>query len=402
MRVLHSSDWHLGHCLAGTQREEEHALFLDFLLNLIRDMKIDVLTVGGDIFDTIQPTASSLKNFFSFVSSIASLGCKGIFICGNHDSVAYFSAFSVILRNLHIYMVGQIPQDDRIDDIILEFEKDGEKVIFAPIPFIRPYDLPAGGSLESYEETISRYIRGISDCCKKILDRARKRRTEEMGFIVLGHMFIAGGDTCPESERPIQIEAGKVIGIPPSIFGDDITAVLLGHLHRCQTIHNSVPIFYSGAPIPLSFDEASYPHKLLFLELKHGGNISEFREIDVPMFRKIAVVKGETQQILERLHEIGDEKNDLPTFIRIIQEDKNADRSLFYEAIKDKNARILEIRVMRPEQQGLSENIHPMMIKPEEMLCKYAQQIGQDIDDEIRQAFHEILNLVEDEMRSVG
>ncbi len=267
MRLLHTSDWHLGHMLRGeVAREDEHLAFVRWLLEACARETPDVLLITGDIFDSATPTAASERTWFDFLAA-ARRACPVmdiVAIAGNHDSPARLGAPASLLRELGVHVIGSLPRQGGVLDLDrLLIPVAAGRGLIAAVPFLRPVDLPEG---EHALEAV------YSD----IVEQARARRRPGQSLIVTGHLYVAGADTAYLSERRVSI--GGVESAPLRLFPDDIDYVALGHIHRSQSVGRD-SIRYAGAPLALSLDEAHYTHQALLVEL---GDETTIRALPIP------------------------------------------------------------------------------------------------------------------------
>ena len=187
MRVLHTSDWHLGHTLRGeVTREHEHALFLAWLVARCVEERADALVITGDVFDSATPPASAERLWFEFLAA-ARRACPVmdiIAIAGNHDSPARLGAASAVLRELGVHVLGGLPRtaDGAIDLERVLIPIAGGRGLVAAVPFLRPVDLPPELA-DPLEAIYAEVVAG-----------ARERRSPEQALIVTGHLYVAGAD----------------------------------------------------------------------------------------------------------------------------------------------------------------------------------------------------------------
>ena len=276
MRVLHTSDWHLGHTLRGeVSREREHAAFLAWLLEACRREAADALVITGDVFDSATPPASAEKMWFEFLAATrrALPALDIIAIAGNHDSPARLGAASAVLRELGVHVIGGLPRtaDGALDPERLLVPIAGGQGVVAAVPFLRPIDVPAG---------IDDPLTAIYG---EVIELARARRTPDQALIVTGHLYVAGADTEYLSERRVSV--GGVEAAPLRLFPADIDYVALGHIHRGQRVGRDA-IRYAGAPIALALDEAGYHHQVVAIDFA-GGRVTELRALPVPQVVEI-------------------------------------------------------------------------------------------------------------------
>ncbi|MBA3821687.1 MAG: exonuclease subunit SbcD, partial [Deltaproteobacteria bacterium] len=276
MRVLHTSDWHLGHTLRGeVTREYEHGAFLDWLLATCVREAADALVITGDVFDSATPPASAERMWFELVAGArrARPAMDIVAIAGNHDSPARLGAPSSVLRELGVHVIGGLPRcaDGSIDLDRVVIPIAGGRGLVAAVPFLRPVDVPA----ELADPLAAIY--------GEVIAGARARRGPEQALIVTGHLYMAGADAQFLSERRVSV--GGQESAPLRLFPDDISYVALGHIHRAQRVGRET-IRYAGAPLALSLDEASYKHQVLAIDFA-GPLVAEIRAIPVPQVIQI-------------------------------------------------------------------------------------------------------------------
>lgn len=295
MRLLHTSDWHLGHTLRGeVTREYEHAAFLGWLLEACVREAADALVITGDVFDSATPPASAERMWFEFLAAArrARPAMDIIAIAGNHDSPARLGASSAVLRELGVHVIGGLP---RCDDGGIDFDRAlipvaGGRGLVAAVPFLRPVDVSHDVS------------EPLSAVYGEVIEAARVRRRADQALIVTGHLYMAGADAQYVSERRVSV--GGQESAPLRLFPDDIDYVALGHIHRAQRVGRP-SIRYAGAPLPLSLDEADYKNQIAAIDFV-GGRVHELRTLAVPRVVEIVrVPRRGAAPLAEVLAELG-------------------------------------------------------------------------------------------------
>ncbi len=304
MRLLHTSDWHLGITLGGHPREQEHARFLAWLLGTLREQSVDALLITGDIFDAANPPAAAQRLYYDFLAEChAALPALNIVIIGgNHDSAGRLDAPAELLSRLRVRVVGGIP---RQPDGNPDFERllvpltnaTGDVAAWCvAVPFLRPSDV---GLAEDFRH-------GAQALYTQLFEAARQRRQPGQALVATGHAFMVGGQVS-DTERPI--ECGGLYALPADIFPEDVAYVALGHLHRAQCVANRPNVRYSGSPLPLSFTERDYAHQVVLIELE-GECAARIEPLPIPRVRDLLRVP---HQGAAPLAAILDELRQLPT-----------------------------------------------------------------------------------------
>jgi exonuclease SbcD len=280
MRLFHTSDWHLGQNLHGQERDFEHASFLTWLLARLAERAPDVLLIAGDIFDTVNPPVKSQERLYDFIVNAHEQQPRLtiVMIAGNHDSGSRIELPAPLMRRLRTHALGRVLW---LDDGTLDVErlllplpdaKGKTRAWCLALPFLRPAEV-TGPTLGD------NYLRGIGRVHELLIEAANLKREPGQALIAISHAHMAGGSVSEESERSLII--GNAEALPASLFGDSITYVALGHLHKPQRVNGEERIRYSGSPIPLSFSEIGYQHQILEINCK-GDKLTSVETLLIP------------------------------------------------------------------------------------------------------------------------
>jgi DNA repair protein SbcD/Mre11 len=286
VRLLHTSDWHLGHTLAELSREHEHAAFLAWLEATLESEAVDALLVTGDVFDASNPPASAERTWFDFLARLKRRlpRLQVVVIGGNHDSAARLEAPRALLDGLAVHVVGGLPRHDGggldLDRLLVPLvdARGRPAALVAAVPFLRPADLPPAADDDPL-------IGGVRAIYREVLAAAHARLGAGQALVATGHLYMTGGALSELSER--RILGGNQHALPHDLFPAELAYVALGHLHRAQRVGRD-QVRYAGSPLPLSLDEASYRHSVALVELDGAGPAS-VRTVPVP--RAIDVVR---------------------------------------------------------------------------------------------------------------
>jgi exonuclease SbcD len=363
-RLIHTSDWHLGHSLSQWPRNEEHQAFLTWLIDTLEEKQADALVVAGDIFDVSNPPASAVHQFYSFLAQARARmpQLEMVFIGGNHDSAARLNATNPILAGLNIHMIGGLPRTAQGIDchpIVLRLaNREGRPAaICGAMPHIRLSDLPP--SLDPGEDPVlagnERLHRQLGEAMSQAIEQGQ---AHDLPRILTGHAYLTGGSSS-ESERALV--SGHLGGLPSSIYPPNIDYLALGHLHRTQMVGKNEHMRYSGAPIPLSLQEGAFRQVCLFVHFR--GRHPSIEEIPVP--RHTAVLrlpeKGflalqPLKERLQQLPEADDYSGPLP-FLELAVDLPSAQRGLQRELeslLQGKAARLVRIAKAAQAEVSLS------------------------------------------------
>jgi len=339
LKILHTSDWHLGQKFMGKSREDEHRAFLGWLIDTINQHKVDVLIVAGDIFDTGTPPNYALELYYTFLTKLQSTPCKNtIIIAGNHDSISTLKAPKDILRLLDIHIIASGYEDESV----LKIYKDNSLAgIICAVPFLRDSVIRKSIFGESMQDKEKALKDGIKAHYQKVHDIANNiRASKPIPIIATGH-FTTVGTKSSDSERDIYI--GNTINISSDFLACMFDYVALGHLHHAQKVGYE-HIRYSGSPIPLSFSEANTQKSVQLVSF--DGLDVEIQQIDIPTYKKLYQLKGDREQIIAQLKDIEDKNS----WIELEIEDDNAYVALqeIQEYIVQTNLNVLAKKIAKP------------------------------------------------------
>jgi len=400
MKILHTSDWHIGHRLHEQSQSLEQTNFLEWLSNFIRNNNIDILIVSGDIFDNGFPSTQSQKMYFDFLIKIQTTNCKHIVITGgNHDAPGTINAPKELLDALSIKVIGKATEN--ISDEVFEFKIDDEKVIIAAVPYLRDQDIRRAVAGESFDDITQKYKHALINHYNEIYNYCNKKRDNLTPIIAMGHLFAIGGTTT-ESEQ--QIYVGGLGDIGANDF-PEFDYVALGHLHRPQKIGNENNIRYSGSPYILSFSEINYDKKVIVIDTDKK-QIKNIVEIIIPRFREFFKVSGSVDQCIAELHLI-DEKQLKPLpWVEVVLDNKNGvitGASEINNATEGLNLKVLKITLKDDvKYEGIKslaekhKNVKELL--PIDVFKRKCEENEFDLDDnqEILDAFNEILQIAKD------
>jgi exonuclease SbcD len=292
LKILHTSDWHIGKQLLKVDFNLDMELFFNWLIETIKSEEINVLLMSGDLFDQANPSQTAMTQYYQFLKRMIPLKCKIIITGGNHDSPHVLNAPKELLHFLDIEVVGGAPEN--LAELFIPIELNGEKVVVAAVPFLRDKDIRKSAPGESYDDKMEQIKEGLKAYFETV-NNYYSENHQGFNFVVMAHLFAQGAQTS-ESEREIQI--GNQAGIEAAIFGDLPDYVALGHIHKPQMV--GMPhIRYSGSPISLSFSEKLDQKQIVILDIQNGK--LNFESIDIPCFRRLITLEGTLTEVKEQI-----------------------------------------------------------------------------------------------------
>ncbi|QMU27395.1 exonuclease SbcCD subunit D C-terminal domain-containing protein [Adhaeribacter radiodurans] len=328
MKILHTSDWHLGKRLEQCERTDEHQHFLDWLLTFIRDQQIEVLLIAGDVFDTGSPSNAALKQYYDFLWALRATHCREVVIIGgNHDSVATLNAPQSLLKYFSVHVVGGVPAEFTEQIISIKNDAGSTELVICAVPFLRDKDVRLSVPGETHEERETRLKQGICAHYQQLVNHIAPYKQQQIPVIAMGHLFAAGGSTS-ESEKEIHVgNLGQICG---DQFPEEFDYIALGHLHRPQIVNKMAHIRYSGSPIPLSFSEVEDSKLVLVLDFV-AGKLTNLTEVEVPCCRKLIRLKGDLDEVKRRIISLNDTNSLYPAWVEVQVETENFIPDLDYQ-----------------------------------------------------------------------
>lgn len=313
MRILHTSDWHLGQNFYTKSRAPEHQAFLTWLRQTAADQQVDAIIVAGDIFDTGSPPSYTRELYNRFVVELQQTGCELIVLAGNHDSVATLNESRELLACLNTRVIASAQLQPEGQAIILNKRNGEPGAVLCPIPFLRPRDITKSRAGESGSEKQLQLLDAITLHYQACFDAACQLRGEQaLPIIATGHLT-ALGVTTTDAVRDIYI--GTLDAFPASHF-PAADYIALGHIHRAQTVAQSEHIRYCGSPIPLSFDETGSLKVVNLVEFS-GASLTKVTPLAVPVTQPLAMIKGTLAQIEQQLQQWRDAPAEPKTWLDI-------------------------------------------------------------------------------------
>ena len=408
MKILHTSDWHLGRSLYGKKRYEEFEKFLEWLEKTIKEDEIDVLLIAGDVFDNSTPGNRAQELYYSFLCRISASSCRHIVvIAGNHDSPSFLNAPRELLRSLNVYVTGSAAEKAEDEVFVLKDKNKIPEAVVCAVPYLRDRDIRLVEAGETFEDKNIKLVEGIKNHYINVCIEAEKMQSEILkeGFsrvplIALGHLFTAGGKTI-DGDGVRDLYVGSLAHVSKELFPENIDYLALGHLHVPQKVGGSDHIRYSGSPIPMGYGEASQEKKIIIVDFNETGR--SVREKTVPVFQKLERITGSIKKIIERIDILRFEKSSAWLEIEYTGNESSADlRETLEEAVSGtdieirriKNRQVMQNLIKRADEE---EELDDLDEKDVFIRCLESNSIPEVERPDLISAYSEILNTVHDQ-----
>ena len=259
MKILHTSDWHLGHTIYNYDRTEEQTNMLNQIVEIVNNEKPDLFLLCGDVYHTAQPSASVQTMFVNALMNIhnANPEMTIVITAGNHDSGSRHEIFSAALETMKIYTIGNLTKEN-FDKHIIEIPNKGYVIA---IPYTHERNIPEG-------------------FFQQIIDYTIKQNTNNLPIIMSAHTTVKGCDFSGH-DHASEYTVGGIDAFDIDQMGEGYDYLALGHIHHEQFVHSGRHnVRYSGSPIQISFDE-NYPHSISIIEIDKHGDIPNTKKIEI-------------------------------------------------------------------------------------------------------------------------
>jgi DNA repair protein SbcD/Mre11 len=354
MKLLHTSDWHLGQSFFTKSRKDEHQAFINWLLLQVEQQQIDVVIIAGDIFDTGTPPSYARELYNQFVVDLQQLKCVLVVLGGNHDSVSTLNESKQLLACLNTFVVASTGVDIE-EQVICIPDKSGQpSAILCAVPFIRPRDVLQSNAGESGLEKRQALGEAIKQHYANLYQIALHKKQHSklaLPIIATGHLS-ALGVSQSDSVRDIYIgtlDGFAADGFPPADY------IALGHIHRPQLVAKQDHIRYCGSPIPLSFDELNSPKQVMMVEFS-ADKLLNLTSIEIPRFQPMQVIKGDLAAIEQALQQFNSQPEGQTCWlcIEVETQDYLSDLQQRIQTMTDGlNVEVLQLRRSRNKQRQL-------------------------------------------------
>lgn len=357
MKILHTSDWHLGRSLYGRKRYQEFEAFLDWLVKTIKTEEIDALLVAGDVFDNSTPSNQAQELYYRFLCRVAASCCRHVvIIAGNHDSPSFLNAPRELLRALNVYVVGAMA--DTLDNEVIpildsgfenadgkdEFnQKEHSRInlqrsaIICAVPYLRDRDVRIVEPGEAIDDKSRKLVEGIQAHYAAVVQAAEQKRDEiiqqhktqnpqssirnpKIPIIAMGHLFTTGGKTV-DGDGVRELYVGSLAHVGEETFPAAIDYLALGHLHVAQRVGSAAHLRYCGSPLPMGFGEAAQSKSVVIIDfrvliddsddlpkdaaLAANKNLQpKIKLLPVPCFQQLVRITGSLEEIHAKLEEL--------------------------------------------------------------------------------------------------
>lgn len=381
MKILHTSDWHLGHVLYNYDRTEEQRDMLEQMVNIVEDRKPDVFLLCGDVYHTSQPSAAVQTMLQDTLVRLLQAYPQMVIVmtAGNHDSGTRHEIFRTPWQMLGVHAIGQLDRENPDDHII---ELPGKGYVVA-VPYVNERNIPEG-------------------FFQQLLDRVDEKNTEELPVVMTAHTTVKGCDFMGH-EHATEYTVGGIDALDLRTMGEGYDYLALGHIHHEQFVHSGRHnVRYCGTPLSVSFDEA-FDHSVSWVEIEKHGEAPVVEKIEIANPHPLVTLPVHGMATWKEAKALlGKFPDDIPAYIRLNVEiddflpvEAHAEAAALTEG---KRCRFCYIHAKR-KSVGQSETkiltVQEFQSeRPVEIAKRYAEYEGIVFDEEMRVMFDEAMNLV--------
>ena len=378
MKLLHTSDWHIGKTLKGRSRLDEQREVLAEIIAVARREPLDAVLIAGDLYDSSAPSAAAQQLVVRALLALRQTGAEVIAIAGNHDHPATFDAYRPLMEVGGITLVGTVREPDNGGVVSFTARSTGEPVNVAVLPFVsQRYAVRAAQLVAS---TPAENSGAYDELVREVLASLTAGFTADAVNVVMAHLTVTGG-TLGGGERAAQ--SIFEYHVPASAFPPEAHYVALGHLHRRQRLPASCPVVYSGAPFAVDFGEQDNTPVVCLVEAT-PATPARITDIPITAGRRLRTVSGTVAEILARADELGED------YLRVYV--REPARAGLREDITDALPNALEVRIdpefaaeVNPQGPRVDRADH----SPAELFAEYCAFV-QVADDRVRSLFDEL------------
>lgn len=386
MKILHTSDWHLGHTLYNYDRTEEQMVMLLQMVNIVKEEQPDVFLLCGDVYHTPQPSAAVQTMFTNALVQIrdANPGMTIVITAGNHDSGSKHDIFRTPWKALKVYTVGTIDASQK-EELVVEVQGKGYVIA---VPYVNERNMPKGFFQE-------------------LIDIVGEKNVGNLPVVMMAHTTVRGCDFAGH-DNASEYAVGGIDSYNLDEMGIGYDYLALGHIHHGQYIHSGKHnVRYCGTPIPVSFDER-YMHSVSIVEIAEHGERPTVKEIEINPHRPLVTLPTEGVATWEDAKALLENyPNDIDAYIRLNVEvddflpvEANAEAQMICEEKKCKFCVINSQRLKRSRREAKIMSVQEFKTEnPIGIAERYAEDLGKTFDSEMKELFNEALAALKDEER---
>jgi exonuclease SbcD len=374
VKILHTSDWHVGRAIRGRSRADEHRAVLAEITGIAADEAVDLVLVAGDLFDVVAPSPESEQIVFRALLDLAAIA-PVVIVAGNHDHPRRLEAVAPLLE-LGRVTVGATLRRPNDGGVVTVPTDAGETARLALVPFVGQRAIVSADDLMSLDpdQHGGKYAGRLAAVVAKLTEGISLDHVN----LVVAHLMVAGG-TLGGGERSAHTIFEYAVSA--QAFDGALSYVALGHLHRPQRVPAAPPVWYSGSPLQMDFGETEDRKAVLLVEAEPGLP-ARVREIPLESGRRLLKIHGTFEEIATRIDDVGD------AYLRIELEE--TPRVGLADEVRDLFPNAVDVTVAPQDEQ--KEDLPPVRLgrAPHELFVEYLTQ-KKALDERLVALFDQLL-----------
>lgn len=380
MRLLHTSDWHVGKKIRGHSRHDEHEAVLAEIVGIAAERSVDVVLVAGDLFETASPAPEAEDLVYRTLLAFAQGGAQVAVIAGNHDNARRLAAVRPLLElgNIHLLTEAAAPDAGGLRTL----DVDGAQLNLAMLPFVSQRGIIRASEL--MEHAAFEHANAYAGRMRTLLDLLCEPFSSEAVNVIMAHAFVLGGSIGGGERLAHLVEEYAVTA---QSFPASSSYIALGHLHRAQKIAGPAPIHYCGSPLQLDFGESEQIKQVTLIEVEPGAPAA-VDAVKLTSGRALRTLRGSLDEVRQRADE-----DDGPAWLRV-QLDEPRRAELADDVRTLLGDRVVDVQIMQTEGEVLARPERRAGRDPVELFGDYLAELGVD-DERVNSLFVELL---EDEL----
>lgn len=381
MKLLHTSDWHVGRTIRGRSRAAEHRAVLAEIAHVAAEEQVDVIIVAGDQFDSGAPSAESEQIVYTALLDLVATGAHVVLLAGNHDNPRRWKAVKPLLDLTQVHLADKLmkPDEGGVIDVTVG---SGEIARIALIPFLSQRSIVRADQLMALDadQNAGRYAARMGQIIAAL--------TADFGpdtvNIITGHLTVAGGTpTFGGGERMAHTIFDYIV--PPQAFPTTAQYVALGHLHQPHQVPGPAPTWYCGSPLHLDFGEAERAHKAVLVVEVAPSTPATVRTVDLTTGRRLRTLRGTLDQVEAQREQAGED------YLRVVLDEPL--RVGLADEVRDRFPNAVDVTVAAADERDPTRetwDLESFQRSPTEVFAEYLAE--QDITDErLTRLFGELL-----------
>ncbi|MEX1177199.1 MAG: exonuclease SbcCD subunit D [Nitriliruptor sp.] len=385
MRILHTSDWHVGRTVRGRSRADEHRAVLTEIAGIAHDREVDLILVAGDQFDTGAPSAEAERIVYRALLDLADTGAHVVVLAGNHDNPRRWAAVRPLLELGNVHLADQVARADRGGVLDLT-TRDGEVARVALVPFISQRGIVTSEQLMHERRGAAEHAGTYAERVARIVASLTGDFGGDTVNLVVGHLTVAGngGPTLGGGERQAHTIFDYVV--PPQAFPSSAHYVALGHLHLPHRVQGPAPIWYSGSPLHLDFGEADRGAKAVLVVDVTATTPARIDQVSLTAGRRLRTLRGTLDQVVAARDEVGDD------LLRVVLDEPP--RPGLADEVRRALPHAVDVAVAPREDEDRHAtpelDVEALRASPAALFTEYLDEVGED-DPRLIALFQQLL-----------